>query len=216
VGTTDEAESGGCEMIKRTPYCSENQSFSDAAHEAAERMVYPVIFPNCDIKYKPQSVADGGESQNNDGKKAIDYVLEVESKKFYVDKRHTFTVQERWRSVSAIGFNDVTITASNPMSGMRSEWEKMQCQFMVYGFYCGEYDVIRKAFYVDVVNIRRKAIAGHSEYQFACDDINQRSKQPFYGVPIGLPEIEEIRLDDDQLKEEIRLDDDQLKLDFLD
>ncbi len=181
-------------MIKRTPYCSSNQRFSDAAHAAAERMVYPSIFPGCDIKYDSQSVGDGGEGRVNDGEKAIDYILEVESRNFYAGKRHAFTVQERWRRADARGFNDVTITASNPTSGMRSEWEKMQCQFMIYGFYCREADAILQAFFVDVVNIRRKAVAGYSEYQFAGDDTNPRSRQSFYCVPIVLPEVWDISL----------------------
>lgn len=181
-------------MIKRTPYCPSNQRFSDAAHAAAELSVYPAIFPDCVIQYDSQSVGDGGEGRVNDGERAIDYILEVESRKFYAGKRHFFTVQERWRRADAMGFNDVTITASNPMSGMRSEWEKMQCQFMIYGFYCRESEKVLQAFFVDVVNIRRKAIAGYSEYQFAGDDINPRSGQPFYCVPAVLPEVWEIPL----------------------
>lgn len=180
-----------------TPYCSENQAFSDAAHAAAERMVYPAIFPDSDIRYACQAVADGGEGQVNDGEKAIDYILHVAPQAdVYAGKTHIFTVQERWRRrFSKSGFdimsaNDITITARNP-TGQRSEWEKMQCQWMLYGFYCEDTDAILKASWVNVGMIRWNAVAGKPGYRFSVQK-NRRSGQEFYSVPVGLDEVHSI------------------------
>jgi hypothetical protein len=200
VGTTNEAESGGGEM--NTPYCLKEQEFSDAAHAAAERMVYPVIFPNCDIEYESQSVCAGGKGRINDGERAIDYVLNVKSKVVYINQKLTFTVQERWRrpktekNFDVLNANDITITATNPTNA-RSEWEKMQCQWMLYGFYCESTDAILKAYWADVSLIRWKAVFGKEGYQFPYGPgPNGRSFQRFYSVPRNLPEVRKIPLDE--------------------
>ena len=177
-----------------TPYCSKNQAFSDAAHAAAERTVYPEIFPKCVIKYASQTVGGGGEGRVNDGEKAIDYILHVKSEEFYIEQSLVFTVQERWRRPkTAKGFDvlnapDITITASNP-TGERSEWEKMQCQWMLYGFYCEDTQQILQAYWADVSAIRFKAVTGEVGYQFAVPGQNGRSLQRFYSVPRSLPEV---------------------------
>jgi len=185
-----------------TPYCLKEQKFSDSAHAAAERMVYPAIFPDCVVEYDRQSVGDGGEGRVNDGEKAIDYVLNIKSKVVYINQKLTFTVQERWRrpktdkGFNVLNANDITITATNP-TGARSEWEKMQCQWMLYGFYCESTDAILKAYWVDVNLIRWKAVSGEAGYQFQYGPgPNGRSFQRFYSVPIGLPEVWEIQLDE--------------------
>ncbi len=189
-----------------TPYCPKEQKFSDAAHAAAERMVYPAIFPDCVFEYDRQSVGDGGEGRVNDGEKAIDYVLNIKSKVVYINQKLTFTVQERWRrpetdkGFDVLNANDITITATNP-TGARSEWEKMQCQWMLYGFYCESTDAILKAYWVDVNLIRWKAVSGEAGYQFQYGPgPNGRSFQRFYSVPRSLPEVWEIPLDEAQTR----------------
>ena len=181
-----------------TPYCSKNQKFSDAAHAAAERMVYPAIFPDSDIRYECQAVAAGGEGQVNDGEKAIDYILHVAPQSgVYTGKIHIFTVQERWRrrylksGFDAMSRNDITITARQP-TGQRSEWEKMQCQFMLYGFYCEDTDAILKASWVDIPLIRWKAVSGKQDYRFSMPNENGRSHQRFYSVPESIDEVHPI------------------------
>ena len=178
-----------------TPWSSKNQAFSDAAHAAAERTVYPAIFPDCEIQYQGQSVDAGGESSINDGEKAIDYIIHADPQSgWYAGKSLVFTVQERWRrrftkdGFDVMSANDITITSSNP-TGQRSEFEKMQCQFMLYGFYCEETKKILRADWADIGAIRFKAVTGDWTYEFDVPKANGRSHQRFYSIPRSLPEV---------------------------
>ena len=178
-----------------TPYCSKNQAFSDAAHAAAESTVYPAIFPDCEIQYEVQSVDAGGDGLINDGEKAIDYILRVVPQSdWYAGKSLVFTVQERWRrrftkdGFDVMSANDITITSSNP-TGQRSEFEKMQCQWMLYGFYCEKTQKILRADWADISAIRFKAVTGEWGYEFDMPKANGRSYQRFSSVPRSLPEV---------------------------
>lgn len=127
-----------------TPYDKGNASFSERAHLAAQRQVYPgwfrepVTFEDCvgtkrDLAY------------------AIDRQLAVTVPDLRAPLR--LSVQERFRRPRYQGWGDITITEWNLISGQPSELHKLAAQLFVYGFYDPTADVILEARAFNVARI---------------------------------------------------------------
>lgn len=119
----------------KTKYEQHNQDFSDKAHEAAQRLVYPKVL-GCrfsDIAFSSSSVRDGGTGAFLDGEMAIDRSVELTDKRFRTQLKLTF--QERFRRPKYSGYKDITVTEWNHASDQPSELYKMNCQVFLYGYY---------------------------------------------------------------------------------
>lgn len=160
----------------RTPFCSFNQAFSNAAHEAAKSLVYPQLF-NCDpsdITFATTSVSDGGENAILDGQMAVDRLVHVTTKK--LSGKITHTIQERFRRDRYSSFRDITITEYNHASGQQSELYKIKSGIFVYGYFLPD----RKDFgEVIAVDVSRLLMAISEERITFKKEDNRRSQQTF-------------------------------------
>lgn len=132
--------------MAKTRYQQENQDFSNEAHEAAKRIIYPEIFGDFECI---DTTLDGNKNFSwLDTRYGIDKVIKVVPKSNdLVGKQHgatvPFTVQERFRRcvpernrrVSPLAYLDATITEFNEASGAPSELYKIQADYIVYGYY---------------------------------------------------------------------------------
>jgi len=118
-----------------TPYSSHNQSFSDAAHAAAQLLVYPALL-GCDhglLSFESFSVSDGGEKAILDGQMAVDRIVSVTVPGLRGDIEHT--IQERFRRPDYASFRDITITEWNHASNQKSELYKLKAGVFLYGYF---------------------------------------------------------------------------------
>jgi hypothetical protein len=124
----------------RTEYEPERAAFSDKAHEAAKRLIYPLIFKTDmdHIEYHSSRVGNGGVDRILDGSMGIDLVVNVT-----VDGLMNpliFTVQERYREIKYANRKLLTITEWNNSSNLPSELYKLYATLFVYGYYDKEED----------------------------------------------------------------------------
>jgi len=118
-----------------TPYSHANQNFSDAAHAAAQSLIYPSLF-ECDqslIGFESSSVSDGGEKAILDGQMAVDRLVKVTVGGLREPIEHM--IQERFRKPSFAKFRDITITEWNHASGKKSELYKLKAGIFLYGYF---------------------------------------------------------------------------------
>lgn len=112
-----------------TPYSKTNRGFSDKAHLAALKEIYPKIG-------KPVNCVSCSVCEN------IHVVSDYIDMNFGIDKiikigNYTYSFQERFREDKFRHYNDITITESNPNSGKQGELYKMAAQYFVYGYFDG-------------------------------------------------------------------------------
>lgn len=118
-----------------TPYSPQNQSFSDAAHEAAQSRVYPALL-DCDhslLSFDSSSVGDGGEKAILDGQMAVDRIVSVTVSGLRGPIEHM--IQERFRRPEYARFRDITITEWNHASNQKSELYKLKAGVFLYGYF---------------------------------------------------------------------------------
>ena len=155
-----------------TPYSSDNQAFSDKAHAAAQRLVYPRIFAG-PIEYEVPK-----EIRFLDTHYGIDRILRLTP---HADAGCRFTipvtVQERFRLPKFASYEDITITEWNNVTDQPSELYKMCADLFVYGYYSPDLDTFVR--YVKVyrtidlkLGIKKGNIQGTRQ-------TNPRSDQPF-------------------------------------
>ncbi len=117
----------------KTPYLSTNAEFSDAAHKAAQNLIYPEIFKGKTIEFASTQVSMGGREAILDGEMAVDRIIKVHSPEFKGPIE--FTSQERFRKPSYAQYQDLTITEWNQTSNLPSELYKIKSGLFVYGYY---------------------------------------------------------------------------------
>jgi hypothetical protein len=117
--------------------------FSQAAHMAAERDVYPGWFPS-GVKFLDVTKT----------KSDLDYAVDCEAQIYSPDPlvRTSFRmlIQERWRLPKSQDWRDMTITEWNLASNTPSELYKLAAGLFVYGYYNSGTDEIVRAFGVSV------------------------------------------------------------------
>lgn len=113
----------------------EHKAFSDRAHEAAKRLIYPRVFnaPAHTLSFQSHDVASGGNDAFLDGTLGIDKTVGVACNHLKQDLE--FTVQERFREPKFAGYEDLTITEWNGATNSPSELYKIKAQLFVYGYY---------------------------------------------------------------------------------
>jgi hypothetical protein len=167
--------------MSATPHSADNQDFSDKAHAAARRQIYPVIFGARaeDIAYERTCVGGTERHRILDAELGIDYILEVAC-----GFRHPlrFTVQERFREAKWRRMQDLTITEWNPRSGQLSELYKIASDLFVYGYYDAGEGQVDEAIVVKTASIKLALALGKLPFERA---VNPRTGQPFVTLRFG-------------------------------
>jgi len=121
----------------KTIYETKNGDFSDKAHKAAQQQLYPKLF-DCDfdkLSFESVTLHDSNSERNRilDGELAVDRIVKVSIKS--VRFPLSFTIQERFRRVKFMPYQDITITEYNHASNKLSELYKLSGGLFVYGYY---------------------------------------------------------------------------------
>lgn len=132
----------------KTPYTVENQTFSNKAHNAAKKYIYPRVFKNPDISIRNTILGTGEAETILDGQLAIDRIIQIPSKS--LNGTIKLTVQERFRKPTHAKFRDIAITEWNNASGLEGELYKLHSNLFVYGYYDDVRDTFIEIVVVDV------------------------------------------------------------------
>ena len=119
----------------RTKYEAENGDFSNTAHLAARRLIYPKVL-NCDrneLDFEDILFDMSERDRILDGKLGIDRIVKCKIK----DLRFplSITVQERFRRPEYAKYKDITITEFNHATEQPSELYKITAGLFLYGYY---------------------------------------------------------------------------------
>jgi len=121
-----------------TPYSQENQNFSNQAHEAAQRLIYPYVFnalsgTDIFLEFESTSLGMSDRATILDGQMAVDRIVRVFNPGFNAPLE--FTAQERFRRPKFAGWKDITITEWNHAHNVKSELYKLNAGLFVYGYF---------------------------------------------------------------------------------
>lgn len=161
-----------------TPFSQENFDFSAKAHTAARKKVYPHLFG---IDQKRLLFRDA-TSDILDFDFGIDRLVRVQDCKNPERFGFVLTVQERFRKIEYVGYDDVTITEFNNKTGICSEIYKLNSNLFVYGFYDEKQDNIPKVVVFDCTKILISFIKNEIEYDRF---VNPRTQQEFITINYG-------------------------------
>ena len=133
-----------------TPYSKENQEFTNRAHDAAQRLLYPSLFgvEQDQLSFECTSLGLGERQAFLDGQMAIDRIVKVQVPGLGLPL--SFTVQERFRKPKYASFRDITITEWNLATDRPSELYKLNAGLFIYGYYDAIADRFIEAIAVDV------------------------------------------------------------------
>lgn len=123
--------------MTRTRHDEPHHDFTNRAHRAARKQIYPYIVgvESYDrLKFEDTDFSTP-EGKLLDGEHGIDRI--VHCKYPYLDDFVSYGVQERFRVPKPRYSNyfDLTITKFNNASGKKSELSKLHAQIFVYGYY---------------------------------------------------------------------------------
>lgn len=159
-----------------TPYSTDNQAFSDAAHAAAQSAVYPHVL-DCDrdsLSFESSSVGDGGDKAILDGQMAVDRIVSVTVSGLRGPIEHT--VQERFRRPGYSGYRDLTITEWNHASNQKSELYKLKAGVFLYGYFDPASESFGEVIAVNTSSLLMAISSGGVRYTTG---VNQRTRQSF-------------------------------------
>ena len=170
-----------------TPYSKSNQAFSDAAHMAARRHIYPNLFschPVAEIAYVSTGLDGAAKGRILDGEMGIDRIVRITCQDFAAPLE--FTVQERFRRVQYATWNDITVTEWNHRTNLPSELHKINAGIFVYGYFdpeAGNFvnwvaaDTMKLIYAVSIGQLRYKRFgnqrSGQTFVSFSFDDLRQ-------------------------------------------
>lgn len=159
-----------------TPHSRANQAFTDAAHQAAQDLLYPSLFnvSRERLSFESTTLGKSDTATFLDGEMAIDRIVNI--KVPGLRRSLSITVQERFRQLKYSKFRDLTITEWNPRTDLPSELYKLRAGVFLYGYYDESASLFCSAIAVDVVPLLI-AIA-HSGIRYTTGT-NPRTEQPF-------------------------------------
>ncbi len=162
-----------------TPYSKENQAFSDAGHIAAQSMIYPVVFCTSqeNLAFESTSLATSEKNRILDGEMATDRIVKVTVKT--LRNPIQFTVQERFRKVQYVRFQDITITEWNYTTNLPSELYKLNSGIFVYGYFDPQSNAFADWVAFNTVGLLHTFVTGKCPLS---KQWNERSNQDFYTV----------------------------------
>ena len=165
-----------------TPYSQANQNFSNQAHEAAQRLIYPYVFnavtgTDIDLEFESTSLGTSDRATILDGQMAVDRIVRVYNPGFNAPLE--FTVQERFRRTRYAAFKDITITEWNHAHNVKSELYKLNAGLFVYGYFDQETKTFLDWIVVDTTKMLVCLNNGEVTHTL---DMNPRSDQTFIGL----------------------------------
>lgn len=118
----------------QTKFEPEHKSFSDKCHLIAQEKFYPYLFKTKrnNLKFRDTSLQLGLKEQILDGEMAVDRIVKVSVEK--LKESIEFTIQERFRGLEYIKYQDITITEWNNNSNLPSELYKLNAGIFIYGY----------------------------------------------------------------------------------
>ncbi len=151
--------------MSHTVYQPENGEFSNTAHEAAQRLVYPYIFnvPAECIHYESTLLGDSERSSVYDAELGIDRIANVTVNGLHNPLK--FVVQERFRRPKYAAFRDITITEWNNASNLPSELYKISAGLFVYGYYDSSNDTFIDAIAIHVSKLLHCIVTNTIKYR---------------------------------------------------
>lgn len=164
-----------------TPFSKKNSSFSNEAHKAAQRLIYPAMFgvPLSNLSFEDTLLELNERGRALDGELATDRIVKVtatvQGERGFREPI-SFTIQERFRRPKYARYKDLTITEWNNRSGHRSELYKLAANFFVYGYFDDKKTVFVDAIAVNVPAMLSKLCNGRLSYGWRS---NPRSGQDF-------------------------------------
>lgn len=159
--------------MSKTDFSKENSSFSNNAHRAAQRIIYPSLFNvGMDrLHFIDTTIETGSKGDYLDGTLGIDRIVGVDAN---LRMPLLFSIQERFRKSKYDRYQSLTITEWNPESNTPSELYKIIAQYFVYGYYgSGKFSSYIVA---DIAQLMRGIYTGELNYNRGS---NPRSKQPY-------------------------------------
>ena len=165
----------------RTPYSKDNAAFSERAHLAAQELVYPSIFKTTRdrLTFESTLVNDSAKGAVLDGDMAIDKIVKVTAIHDLFKQPIQFTVQERFRRMKFMEWQDITVTEWNNRSGLPSELYKLAANLFVYGYYDSVTNTFGDAIALSVTNLLITLCDGRLKFAYKN---NPRSDQDFIGI----------------------------------
>ena len=162
--------------MNATAYSPKNAAFSEAAHEAAKRQIYPSLFRSHELEF--ESTLVGSSERNNilDGQMAVDRIVKVKTENLRGPL--SFTVQERFRQPKFQKYKDLTVTEYNHSSGQLSELYKVTSGLFVYGYFDEVEGEFLEVISVNTCGLLFKVARGEINYT---QGRNPRSNQTFFG-----------------------------------
>jgi len=146
----------------RTPYNIKNQRFSNSAHYAARKYIYPSIFGTNNLSYTNTLLSQGEKEAILDGELGIDRIVKVSSPSF--PKGLPFTIQERFRKPEHAKFRDISIPKWLHKSNRPGELYKLSAGLFVYGYYDEPKDMFLEVVAVSVIDLMMGLANGTIKY----------------------------------------------------
>jgi hypothetical protein len=140
-----------------TPFEAANKAFTDTAHRAAMRIIYPKLY-NCapdELEEDTDTFENSERGRLLDGEMAIDYVIKAPSPYTTpkTGQKLAHYVQERFRRPRFSDFNDVTVTEWNWLTDKPSELYKLRAPTFLYGYYDEATDDFPKVWALSVAHM---------------------------------------------------------------
>lgn len=167
--------------MTRTPFDRDNKDFTEDAHSAARKQVYPHLFSsNAELRFENTDRGDSEEHDILDRKLGIDVRVYASIGGF--NQPVPLHIQERFRRPDYRDFQDLTITKFNQASGEVSELSKIAAQWIIYGYFEPTIEEVQEAICVNVPVLARRLASGAVGY----DDSNSNDKgQDFISISFG-------------------------------
>ncbi len=155
----------------RTQFDQSHKDFSDKAHLAAQKLIYPKIFNTNNLKFETTDLKDSEHSRILDGEMGIDRIVYV-----IVDNLKApikFTIQERFRSPQYLKWQDITITEWNNNSNLPSELYKINSGYFVYGYFDVTRNIFLDAICISVPDLLHSIVTNSLVYSRRINPKNQ-------------------------------------------
>ncbi len=164
----------------RTRYEPEQAEFSQSAHKAARRDLYPALFGTEDLQFSNVALHGSAAARVLDMKLGIDVIV-YPAPPEKLSARLPYYVQERFRRPEYETHNDVTITEFNHASETPSELYKLGADLVLYGLYDLPEDGFTKACAVDALRVKVLLATGGLAYTVE----RNKKQQSFLGLPLA-------------------------------
>lgn len=165
-------------FVETTPTLSRKADFqkkfdySAKGHLKAIDIVYKEFFG------KNSKILDvTGKDSYLDTQIGVDYIVEVENPR--LQKEVQFWIQERFRTVKYQSYQSVTLIENNCYSGNLSEVYKSKAQFLVYGYYDEETEILVQVVVVSLPQLFQKIAMNQINFEIIK---NKQTNQNFISV----------------------------------